>query len=143
MWKNIYIKPLWLSGLLFWKKNRLHSLIWKSGVSILFAFVASKPDCIYLKKILSHGCWHPTMQKKNCWFQDFWSNFFSLDPVHIFDLLRPQFQPHWSRDQLISTGYQILAKDVIFHIMSVQVILVVDTVVSYYCIYYEYYLNRR
>ena len=28
-------------------------------------------------------------------------------------------------------------------LMSVQVIFVVDTVVSYYCVYYEYYLNRR
>ena len=27
-------------------------------------------------------------------------------------------------------------------VTSVQVIFVVDTVVSYYCIYYEYYLNR-
>ena len=29
------------------------------------------------------------------------------------------------------------------YLTSVQVILVVDTVVTYYCIYYEYYLNRR
>ena len=28
-------------------------------------------------------------------------------------------------------------------VTSVQVIFVVDTVLSYYCIYYEYYLNRR
>ena len=29
------------------------------------------------------------------------------------------------------------------YLTSVQVIFVVDTVVSYYCIYYEHYLNRR
>ena len=28
-------------------------------------------------------------------------------------------------------------------ITSVHVIFALDTVVSYYCIYYEYYLNRR
>ena len=28
------------------------------------------------------------------------------------------------------------------YITSVQVIFVVDTIVTYYCIYYEYYLNR-
>ena len=28
-------------------------------------------------------------------------------------------------------------------ITSVQVIFVVDTVVTHYCVYYEYYLNRR
>ena len=35
--------------------------------------------------------------------------------------------------------------DIIVHckyITSVEVIFVVVTVVSYYCIYYEYYLNR-
>ena len=31
----------------------------------------------------------------------------------------------------------------LLHVTPVQVIFVVDTVVSYYCIYYEYYLNRR
>ena len=31
----------------------------------------------------------------------------------------------------------------VLYVTSVQVIFVVDTVVSYYCIYYEYYLNRR
>ena len=31
----------------------------------------------------------------------------------------------------------------LLHVTSVQVIFIVDTLVTYYCVYYKYYLNIR
>ena len=56
---------------------------------------------------------------------------------------RAIFQTLWKPDCCTTSLFLELKTSNFGYLTSVPVMFVVDTLVSYYCIYYEYYWNRR